>query len=454
MAGITGIQAIVDQSLQAQQTGLNVTANNLANINTPGYSRQVVVLAEQAPYSGSGSGGGVVVQQVQSIRNTVLDMRVNQEVQTQGALTTLQQQLAPVEAMFSTSGGAGLGTAISGFFSSLQQLSTNPAGGAQRQAVITAAQTLSQTFQQVAGGIAQQQAAANQAVGQQVAQANTLFGQIAKLNGQIANAQDSAQGAGALVDQRTALLQQLSGIVGFNTSDGGNGQVTLTTPQGGPLVVGASASTLGTQTNASGMQAVTLNGADITATLTGGSLGGLIQARDQVLPQWSAQLDQLASGLATAVNTQNQAGFTPGGTAGGNLFQPPPATGAAAALALATTNPNAIAASGTGAAGDNSNLLLMENLQQQNIIAGQTPTAAYAGLVSTIGSVIAGANTQQQASQTVLTQLQNQQSAVSGVSLDQESIHLNQFQSAYQAAARVVTVINNISNLAINLGKD
>ncbi|HVB40290.1 MAG TPA: flagellar hook-associated protein FlgK [Terriglobales bacterium] len=457
MSTLSGILSIANQSLQAQQTGLDVVANNIANVNTTGYSRQVANLVEQAPFQGASSGGGVAVDSIQSVRDSVLEIRLNQENSTQGSLTSMQQQLAPVEAMFSTSGGAGLGTAIDGFFSSLQQLSTDPSSGSQRQAVISAAGTMAQTFQQVAGGLSQQQAGADQEVVQGVSQVNALLTQIAGLNTQVAEAENSQQNPGAIIDQRTNAMRSLSSLMSFNVSAGSNGQLTLTTASGGALVVGSTAAALTTQTAPTGVQDVMLAGTDVTAAIAssgGGSLAGDIQARDQVLPQLSAQLDQLASGLATAVNAQNALGYTPAGVSGGNLFTAPPATGAAKAMALATTDPNAIAASGDGTPGDNTNVLALEGLQQQTIAGGQTPDTAYAGIVSGIGSTIAAANTQQQASQLVLTQLQNQRDAVSGVSLDQESIQLQQFQSAYEAAARVVTTLNTLASLAVNLGKD
>ncbi|HUX65968.1 MAG TPA: flagellar hook-associated protein FlgK [Terriglobales bacterium] len=454
MAGLFGILSIANQSIQAQQEGLQVTANNLANVNTPGYTRQVATLAEQAPYASSqGGGGGVVVQGVQSIRDSVLEIRIDQETQNQNRLSALQQQLGPVQSLFSATGGAGLGTAMDGFFSALQQLSTNPADGAQRTAVMSAAQTMTQTFQQVANAISQQRAGADQEVTQGVAQVNTLLGQIANLNGQIADVQNSNQNAGELVDQRTQLMQNLSKLIDFNTSAGNQGQVTLTTSAGSPLVVGAVATPLTLRPSGTGVQEVYSGTTDITASISGGSLAGIIQARDQTLPQLSSQLDQLASGLANAVNAQNALGYDATGAAGGNLFTPPAATGAAASLSLATTDPNAIAASGNGSTGDNSNLLAMEGLQQQAIIGGQTPDNAYASVISSIGSVINSANTQQQASSLVLTQLQNQRSSISGVSVDEESIALTQFQSAYQAAARVVGIINSLTSTAINLGK-
>lgn len=456
MAGLFGILSIADQSIQAQQSGLDVTANNLANVNSPGYTRQVALLSEQAPFStSSGGGGGVALDKIQSVRDNVLEIRLNQETSNQNRLTSMQQQLGPVQTMFSDQSGAGLGTALDSFFNSLQQLTTNPTDGAQRQAVITAAQTLAQTFNQVSNGISQQVSGADQEVVQSVSQVNTLTGQIATLNGEIADTQNAGQDTSELVDQRTNLVRNLSQLMDFNVSDGGDGQVTLTGSQGAPLVVGRTGAQLTTATTATGVHDIFDNGVDITATITGGSLAGMITVRDTTLPQLATQLDALASGISNAINTQNQAGFTTAGAAGGNLFTVPPATGAAGQMALATNDPNAIAASSSAtAAGDNSNLLAMTALQQQSIIGGKTPDNAYAGLITTIGSVLNGVNTQQQASSLVLTQLQSQRDSVSGVSVDEESINLNQFQSAYQAAARVVAVINTLTGEAINLGKD
>lgn len=455
--GLFGIMSIAEQSLEAQQTGLQVTANNIANVNTPGYSRRVAVLAEQTPFSpfeGTSGGGGVTVQQVQDIRDAVLEIRLNQETSNQNRLTSLQQQLQPVEALFNAQGGAGLGTAIDNFYAALQQLSTNPANGAQRQSVITAAQTLTQTFNQVANGISQQISGANQYVVQDVAQVNTLTSQIATLNGQIATLSNLNQNAADLVDQRTNLVRNLSQLMDFTTSDGGNGEITLTTNGGQALVVGTSATALTTQANGN-VQDVYSGATDITSTIAGGSLAGLIQSRDTDLPSLSGQLDALATTISSSINQQNALGFDLNGAAGGNLFTPPTAQDAAANMAMATTDPAKIAASSSATDnGDNSNVLAMANLQNQANAAGLTPDDAYAAMISSVGALVQGANTQQQASQTVLTQLQNQRSAYSGVSMDEETINLSQFQQAYQAAARVVTTVNTLTNLAINLGQD
>ncbi|MGH9506476.1 MAG: flagellar basal body rod C-terminal domain-containing protein, partial [Terriglobales bacterium] len=132
---------------------------------------------------------------------------------------------------------------------------------------------------------------------------------------------------------------------------------------------------------------------------------------------------------------------------------PPPAgtAGAAAVFAVAITAPGDIAASSDGTAGSNGNAVAMANLQNQNIIAGQPPTTYYANAVSQLGTVIQGAINQQQAGGQLLTQLQNQLGAVSGVSLDQEAANLMNYQQAYAGAAKVVSTIETMIQAALDM---
>lgn len=452
MASLFGILGIANEALEAQQAAISVTSNNVANVNTPGYSREVTELAEMAPSLGAvpGATGGVDVEGVQSVRDSVLNYQVNQETQTQSQLSAFTGQLSSVQSLFAASGGSGLDTAIDSFFNSLQQLSTDPTSSTDAAAVISAAQSMVQAFQQTSSTITQQQSGADAGVVQDVTQVNSLLQQIAGLNSQIGSAQASGQDDGALEDQRDTLLSNLSQLISFDQVDAGNGQITLTTANGQALVDGTQAATLTTSMTAAGVHDIYDGGTDITSSITGGAIGGLIQARDQTIPDTLNQLNALATGIITAINNQNAQGTTPGGATGGNLFTPAGAN-AAADMSLATTNPDDIATSADGSAGDNGNVLAMANLQQQNIVNGTTADGAYADLVSSLGNTISSANAQQQASTTLLTQLQNQQSSVSGVSLDQESINLQQFEQAYQAAAQVVEVINSLASVTVDM---
>lgn len=447
-------------ALAANQAAEQVTANNVANANTPGYSREVPVLTENPPEQIGNLlfGTGVDLQTVQSVQDGVLAIRIQQQQQTAGQLDSYLNSLQPAQQLFNEAQGAGLETAIGNFFNSLQQLSTNPTDLPTRQGVLNAAQTLASTFNQISSALAGQQTDLNQQVTQTVGEINSLTSQIAGLNTQIGGMPPGSSGADMLNDQRTELISQLSNLVDVSDINTNGGQVTLTTASGAALVVGGTSMPLSTALNAStGMQDVfDSQGNDLTTKIQSGELGGLIQARDTALPQMRTQLDAMAAGIAAAVNTQNAAGYTLAGAAGGNFFTPPPAggVGAAAAMSVAITDPTLIAASSDGTPGGNGNAVALAQLRQQNIVAGQPVDSYYADFVSSIGSEIQNATTQQQANNQVLTQLQNQQGAISGVSLDEEAANLMKYQQAYEANARVVTVIDQLTQYAVNLGQD
>ncbi len=198
------------------------------------------------------------------------------------------------------------------------------------------------------------------------------------------------------------------------------------------------------------------NGQDVTVGLTGGQLGGVLEARDQELPTFSSALDSLAYAIGTQVNQQNALGIDGNGNPGQALFSlPPTSTGAAAAIQVATTNPTAVAAAaaGEGSAG-NDNATALANLSTANIVSGQTASGFYAALLGQIGSATAGATTDNTAQQATLTQLTTQRDSLSGVSLDEEAANLTQYQRSYEAAAKVFSIVDTLMASAINLGEE
>lgn len=458
MSSLSSSLGIAVRSLLAEQGALETTSNNIANVNTPGYSRQRPDLVE-SPTVQIGSllfGTGVQLQQVTSLRDSILELRLDQETQQQGKLDAFVNSSQQIQSLLNEAAGNGLQGPLSAFFNSLSQLSTNPSDMNLRQGVLTAAQNLAGAFNQTAANLQTLRSNVDRAVSQSVNGINDLTAKIAQVNAQVSAAVGSGQNAGALVDQRNQLIQQLSSLVDVSVIDAGKGSITLTTSSGAPLVVGNQSFTLTTATNPlTGMQDVFSQGQDITATITGGALAGQLQTRDSEIPSVLSGLDTLASNLANAVNTQHQAGYDLNGAAGGNFFVPPPAggVGAAAALQVAITDPSKIAASGTGAAGDNGNINAISAMQSQAIVAGKTPMDYYAGVVYQVGNDLATAQSAQQTQGLVMQQLQNMRGAISGVSLDEEAANLIRYQRAFQAAGQVASVVNSLFDVAINLGK-
>lgn len=461
MSSLFGIMSIATGALGAEQGAMDATTNNVANVNTPGYSRVQPVLGESDPIAvGSVSyGTGVSLERLQSVRDPILQLRIQEETQQQGQLNAYVTAMQQAQVQFTTS-GSDIGTEISNFFSSLNQLSTDPTNLALRQGVLTAAGNMATAFNNTSDNLTQQRSSLDLQVSQDVSQVNVLTGQIANLNTQISQLQGVNQDASALEDQRDVLIGQLSNLIDISSIQSDNG-LTLTTSNGTALVIGGQSFALSTQTNASGLQDIySSQGSDITSDLTSGELAGLITVRDQTIPNLLSNLDTLAAGLANNLNAANTQGYTlvqqADGSlqAGGNLFAAPPASGqgAAASMAVAISDPSLIAASSDDtASASNGNLATLSAVQNQVIADGQTPTDYYSNIVFGVGNDVSNASAELSSSQSILNQLQDQLGSVSGVSLNEEAANMVQYQNAFDAAAQIVTTINDMLYTVINM---
>ncbi len=455
MSGLYGSLSVALSALIANQQAFETSANNVANANTPGFSRQRPVLVPGDPVvlGRLSFGTGVVFQKLESLRDPILELRLNQETQNRGQLDSTLGALQQIQVTFSGT-DSGIGDAISKFFDSLQHLSTDPTSLSLRQGVLTAAGNLATAFNTASHNLQAQRSNLDLNVVQTVGEINTLTTQIAGLNQQITNLENVHEDASAFVDQRGAAIRQLSNLVDVSVIQTERG-ITLTTSNGTPLVAQERSFQLTPQTAAGGSHKIFAGTVDITGLLPAGKLGGLLDVRDTRIPALQTNLDQLAAGLATALNTAHRSGFDLNGTAGTDLFAPPPAggAGAAAALSVAITDPVLLAASSDGTPGSNGNLAVLSAVHDQAVVAGQKPLDFYARLVFQAGSDTANAAADLDASQLILRQLEDQRAAISGVSLDEEAANMVRFQTAYQAAARVVTTVNSMLDAAVNLGR-
>jgi flagellar hook-associated protein 1 len=454
MPGLTTSLSIAVQALQAEQGALGVTTNNISNVNTPGYSRQIAILNEAPTFQENGVtfGGGVTLQQFQSVRDELLQLRLYEETQQQSNSQTQLNSLTQIEGIFSDP-AQGVGGALSAFFNSLSQLSTNPTDANARQGVLTSANNLANSFHQAVSSLNAIGTGLDQSVPQTVGQINRLTSEIAKLNGQVAQMQGLGKDPGTIQDQRDELIRQLSGLVNISVTQTEHG-LTLTTANGVPLVVANLSYALHANANNSVLENVySAQGGDITSQIQGGQLGGAIQIRDQVLPQLFTQLNNLASQFATGFNTQHGAGFDTSGNAGQNFFTPlPSTTDAAANFGVAITDPSLIAASSDGSAGSNGNLEQLVALRNQQLPSGANPMDMYSNLVLQVGNLGANAQADVTASNLSVQQLTDQRSSISGVSLDEETTNMIRYQRAYEAGARVVTTVDSMLQTLMSMG--
>ena len=451
MIGLSSSLSIATEALGAQTAALEVANNNIANANTPGYSRQLVSLSSAASVqNGTTVDDGVSYQGFTSVRDAVLDMAINAATSDQGSLTVQNALLTQINSAFSGT-TTGIGASLSSLFSDLSALSTSPTDPSARQTVLSDANALTDAFHQGASALSNASTAANQQVSSAVAQVNELSQQIAALNGQIATAKANGGDGGDLADQRDELTTQLAQLVGVSTTQT-DGTPTLTTANGSPLVIGDVSYALQVTTASDGTAHVLdTQGNDVTDALSGGTIGGAIATRDSTIPALSQQLDALASQFASAMNSAQATGYDLNGNPGVVMFTVPTSGSAAAGISVALTSGSQIAASLDGSAGSSGNIESLLAVQSTDLPNGANPTDSYAALVGNIGFAGSQVSSNLSATTSSLQQLTSQQNSESGVSIDEETANLIRYQQAYSAAARVISTINDMYTTLMNM---
>jgi len=428
----------------------NVIENNVTNANTPGYARQDVNLQPLQFDPAGGLAGGVDAGPLLNSRSEFLEQDVRDQ---QSALGTAQQtasDLSQVEPLFDLTSTTGISTSINNFFNSFSQLSVNPNDALSRQTVITQAGNLAQSIQQSAQGISQVVTNVADQSSQAVDQINQIASQIAQLNLQYARGVDATQNEG-LDAEMHADLENLSQIANFSvikTSDGG-----FNVELGGQtaLVIGGNAYPISLESVASQSAILDSQGNDITSQITQGQLGGLIQEQNTTLPGYLTSLNTLAQSLADTVNGQLAEGVDGNNVAGAPLFSYDSPADAASTIAVTSITPDQIAAASVGSPGGNGNAVALAALSNAPSINGITFTAFYGDLGAQVGNDVASAQQDQTQAQDQLTQAQTQRTTQSGVSLNEEATQLLQFQQAYQAVGKMVSVLDQLTEVVIDM---
>ncbi len=471
MGTISSAFHVISGALNADQAALSIVANNVANANTTGYTEEKPNWEENSPVSINGvyNGTGVTETGATSVRDRVLLERLDQQQQLAAASTSRLAALNTIQALFTPDSGSASATAgdigsdITSFFNSFSSLEANPTNNALRQQVLSTATTLAGDISNAADGLDSQQRSLDQEAAGMIPQVNALTTAIAQLNAQIQSTSPNAD-AGVLEDQRQQDLSQLSQLIGINRISTENNGLSITTASGQALVSEGSNSPM-TSGLVNGVTHFFVGTTDITGQLAsgGGSLGGYLTVRDQDIPGVLASLDQLAYGIGTAVNAQNNAGVDLNGVGGTgvnplnpplNIFnQPAAAAGSAIAMTVTMTDASQIAAAGpAGGTGDNSNAVALAGVANSAAVNGKSPTDFYSNFVTMLGAAVAEVQTENTAQNASVTQLQNQNNSLSAVNLNDEAAAMQQLERSYQAASQVFTILNTIMTSALNLG--
>lgn len=542
--------------LLTQQLALEVTGNNIANVETEGYSRQDVVLESNTPRSISQGqlGTGVRVSGIERVFDQFLFQQILSEGDITGNFNVREDVFEQLEVLFNENQGRSLNSELSELFAAFQDLSSNPTGLPERAEVIGRAQSLAAVFNNLGDGLFKIQRNIDAIVSDEVSKINSLTSEIAKLNQAVFANSPGQFSANDLKDQRDKLIKELSEKIDITLVKESDGQLSLTLANGTPLVLKDLSFQLSTGLNGNNKSFLDVfisNGAggttNVTSAIQGGELKGNLDMRDLEVPAIKQKLDRLAAGFVQEFNRVHQQGFGVDGSTGVNFFTPlaptvftntqntgsaqvsvvnaspttvsvddfeVTMTGANAfTLTNLTTGANAgtfnftagttfnlaggfaVNITGTPVVGDRFKFSVSENAatfvkvsstvinNSQKIAAGNSTTGDggnagdlaalqseltfnsvtlqsgsgaftfdefYNALVSAIGIESASAQAGVRQQEGVLLQLNNRRESISGVSVDEELINLVQFQQAFNASARMISLVEELFDTLIN----
>ena len=461
MSDLNGILSSAGQALLTQQQAINVTSHNIANVNTPGYSRQRLRISTNTPVDTSVGlmGNGVSADSIERIYDRFLSAQITDENQGLGRWDAQRSAVEMVEMIFNESDGYGLSQAMSKFWDAWQSLTNNPAGVTERQVLVSASQVLAKTFNQLDADLTQSQEDLDIAIQGTVADINRLVEKLADLNQKILSVEAGSSSANDYRDQREQTIKELSELLDINTFEDANGSVHALVANGRPLVGSGQYWQLSTQINPTGLHDVVWADSsgstfDITDDINGGKLKGYLEVRDVIISDDLNRLDTLSQALTTDINTLHQSGFALDGSAGEVFFNGLGAGDMELNINIAG-NPDLIAAAADALTvpGDNRQAITIAKLQYQLTMNGNTTTYNdyFGALIRDTGYEVLKSEAYYHHQSDMLAQLENRRESISGVSLDEEMINLIKYQNAYTAAAKMISAADEMMQTILQM---
>ncbi len=446
------------RALDAGQLGVQIANHNIANVNTPGYTRQELVLSPMrtllTPFGEMGV--GVRVDQVRRVTDEFLTAAMYRENSDLADWQTAADILGRVEMLTGVDDETSLSNAITEFFNAFDQLATNVEDNAVRTVVVNAGRTLAERFNGLAASLGELGDEIDARIEQQSQEVSEILRKIADLNNQVIAKDTHEVKSNDLKVRRAQLLEQLSQYVKFSTREDQYGALDVYIA--GRQVVHrdswAPVETTDTVAAGSGIQPlrVAVDGVDLAAERIGGSLGSLLRTRDTELASAREALDRLAGTIADRVNALHTSGFSPAGS--GVAFFTGNDAASIAVNEVLVERPEYVAHSYNNTPGDNRLARDIAALRDTELdeLGGRTPVGFFSALVGDVGSLSRSAQTMRDNKQLTRSELQTRIESVSGVSLDEEAANVTRYQTMYEAAARMMGTINEMLDTLVTLG--
>jgi len=449
------------RALMSHQYELTNIGHNIANVNTPGYSRQQVMLDTTPPYESTEGkfGTGVRVATVRQIRDYFLTAQYRKESESQGRWQSTDRTMSQVENVLLEPSENSLNDLLNGFFNAWQQLTTAADSQTARSTLREQASLLINGFHQASRRMDDIIENLDDDIVARVGELNQIAGTVSEINRQISFAELDGNTANDLRDRRDKLIDELSSKVRVQVIQERSGAVRVFI--GSMEFIGnGHYQPLGTQVESTGnrtIHQIVWAGSKTRLAEFGGELDALIEARDEILPDYIRRLDTLAGSLVRQVNAQHVNGYGANNRTGINFFDPSGTTATTINLSQEVTDDvsGIVASSLADSPGNNEIALAIAGLKSALTMDNNAATFSeyYASLVGLVGVQARQAADSKENYDLVLSQLESSRQAVQGVSLDEEMTNMIRAQHAYDAAARmVVTISEAMSTIVDELG--
>ncbi|ATL93972.1 MULTISPECIES: lateral flagellar hook-associated protein LfgK [Aeromonas] len=428
--------------LNAAQIALNLTAQNIANVNTIGYSRQEAMMGSLSGFGRLDNGAGVEVTGVRRVTDDYLVTQHWRSRSATGSSYAFHQYINTTEQLLGSE-SMNIAKGLDSFFASLSAALDSPETPAQRSQIVSSAGALANRFTQLDESMVTQEKQIDDQLNSTVSQVNSYLTQLAELNVQIGDQTAKAVNTAALEDSREQVVRELSTYMEVRVNRQSDGSFALSLPQGQPLVLGSSSSTL---TLAGDKLSLAFGGQTFEVPkLHGGSLAGVMDYRATVLRPLRSELDQIAKKLADDFNAKQATGLDLNGAAGKPLFSYDPLNPSGSLRVAAGFSGSDLAfAQAGGGKGDNRNL-------QDLLTIKDSQYNAFSALLGKMAVQSGQAKATMQADANMEKQMAAKLSSVSGVNTDEEGVKIMAYTKAYQANAKVISTSEQLFNSILNM---
>lgn len=440
-------------ALTAQQMAINVTGANIANVDTPGYTRQRVEIKSTGMIDVASNSVqlGITISRIERLYDRYIEAQTIDQRQNSGYSDEMLRGLQNIEVLLDNTSGGGLSDQLNKFWTAWENLSNNPAGQVERSDLLASAQNLTAVINSYESGLNTINTDMNRNIIDVISRINDEAVEISHLNAQIIDAAGDTGDKNALRDRRLESLKELAGLVNINWIEDASGALSVYFSNGDPLLQGATSSPLRIELDAnirSNIYSASSATVPINNAITKGTLGAYIALQKDVIPQYLDYINNTAIALAQGVNELHRNGFDLNQNTGADFFTIADMDNAARSIAVSTaiaSNSNRIASSST-ISGDGDNASKIALIQYELLMNNETSTlnGYLATVVGQIGRQVANASTESDRQAAVMNQLNNQRESMSGVSIDEEMINLIKYQMAFSAAGKLCVTVNEM----------